>query len=248
MNQLTYSIIIPCAGKSSRFNSQIPKPLTTINGKVSLNILLSNLDSFFKKIIIPIPPGSEMLELFESRIESRFLPKISFVASSPGRGDGGAIIDGMKILQTQEEHFFVCWGDTYIVNKSIFFDLLKYALSDNLRSFAYIPLIFLKDPYVSYMLDKNKYIVEAQQSIDGYKFESGFADQSIFMLSKNIAQFLKISALKYTSPAGQISEISLLKSFKTMAEKNFKLKPMIRAKKDSFSFNTKEDLVFIKSL
>ena len=248
MNQSSYSIIIPCAGKSSRFNSLMPKPLTTINGEVSLNILLSIIIDSFDQIIIPISPGSDMFEMFEGLIDKRFIGKVQLVASTPGRGDGGAILDGMEFLKAKEDHFFVCWGDTYIINNYIFSDLLKFAQSDNFSSFAYIPLVYLNNPYVKYILDEKNCILDAQQSIDGHAFESGFADQSIFMLSKNIEQFLRQASLKAPSSATQSPEISLLRSFRFMVSKNLTLKPMIRESKDSLAFNTIEDLAPIKKL
>lgn len=248
MNQSAHSIIIPCAGKSSRFNSMIPKPLVKINGEVSLNILLSVVVTLFDQIIIPIPPGSDMLKLFESSIDNMYLEKVKLVESKPGIGDGGAILDGMKHLQTQEDHFFVCWGDTYIVNKSIFIDLEQFAQSDDHNSFAYIPLVYLNNPYVRYILDENNFILDTQQSIDGYSLKSGYADQSIFMLSKNIDKFLKTSSSTVTSSTLDSSEISLLRSFKFMASKKLKLKSMLRKSKDSLAFNTKKDLAVIEKL
>ena len=226
----------------------MPKPLTTINGEVSLNILLSIIIDSFDQIIIPISPGSDMFEMFEGLIDKRFIGKVQLVASTPGRGDGGAILDGMEFLKAKEDHFFVCWGDTYIINKYIFSDLLKFAQSDNFSSFAYIPLVYLNNPYVKYILDEKNCILDAQQSIDGHAFESGFADQSIFMLSKNIEQFLRQASLKTPSSATQSPEISLLRSFRFMVSKNLTLKPMIRESKDSLAFNTIEDLAPIKKL
>jgi hypothetical protein len=219
-----------------------------INGKISLNVLLSALDSSFDQIIIPIPPGADMLNRFETALDNKYLEKVQLVASVPGQGDGGAILDGMEYLQTKEKHFFVCWGDTFIINKTIFSDLLKFALSDSLMSYAYIPLVYLDNPYVSYTLDNEKFILDAQQSIDGHTFQAGFADQSIFMLSKDIKKFLQTSSLNITSSVKGASEISLLRSFKTLVSKNLKLKPMIRESKDSLAFNTKEDLATIIKL
>lgn len=41
-------IIIPCAGKSSRMKSSVPKQLLKIKGKAAINYLLEEVDKYFE--------------------------------------------------------------------------------------------------------------------------------------------------------------------------------------------------------
>lgn len=234
------SIIIPCAGNSSRFNSNIPKPLAEFKGKAFINYLLSILSEIFKEIVIPIQPGAQNKKIFLSLIDAKFHEKINLVESEAGRGDAGAIIDGYNYISSQKTHFFVCWGDTYFVDPNIFKELIYDAALDDYSADAYVPLIQSKNPYVSYSLEGNN-IKDALLSIDGHFVQEGLEDQSIFLLSHKLMKTLNSFDQKQKSEARK-KEISLLRFFKYAAAMNHRLVGVTRNLKATLSFNTQEEL------
>lgn len=245
MKNLT--IIIPCAGNSSRFSANLPKSLTNFNGKAFLNNLLTVVDSIFQEIIIPIQPGEKNKELFLSKIDLKFHDKIKLVESTPGRGDGGAILDGFNFMIDQTKYFFVCWGDTYIFNANIFREIFSAAELDAFSSLAYVPLSHSKDPYVTYTLEENQ-IKDTLLSIDGHIEHEGYEDQSIFLLSPALIKILSSFDKKTNPHAEKISETSLLRFFKYAAAENHKLFGEVLGSKATMSFNTQEELVKILKL
>lgn len=70
-------IIIPCAGKSTRMKSSVPKQLLKINGRAAINYLLEEVNKYFETIIIPIPKDKSSKELFNKNIEDHFYQRLN---------------------------------------------------------------------------------------------------------------------------------------------------------------------------
>ena len=175
-------IIIPCAGKSSRMKSSVPKQLLKINGRAAINFLLEEVNKYFESIIIPIPKDKSSEELFSKNIEEHFLSKIHFVESESGAGDGQAVLDGLSSLEANGSLIFVCWGDTFIIDSASAFEKHLNISED---ADIFVPLIFDKNPYVKYVLKENsEFVKDIHLSIDNrneINWEEGLADQSILL-------------------------------------------------------------------
>ena len=235
-------IIIPCAGKSSRMKSSVPKQLLKIKGRPAINYLLEEVDKYFEKIIIPIPNDKSSKELFIKNIEEQFLPKINFIKSQPGSGDGQAVLDGLSSLKANNSLIFICWGDTFIIDSSSAFEK-HLNISDDADIF--VPLIFDKNPYVKYRLKKNSQFVEdIHLSIDENKeinWEEGLADQSIFIVKDSIIKQLQ----EYKNDLNG-SPLNFLR-FMNLFSKSLKIKALKMPKRISKSYNIASEFLDVKS-
>ena len=229
-------IIIPCAGRSSRMQSETPKPLTLIKDRPFLNYLLESLNHRFDQFIIPIPDDKNLQEVFFKSIESVFINKIKFVPSEPGSGDAQAILDGLESVSLDFEHCFVCWGDTFFLEGFPFDRVFQQAASSKVRRSVYVPLVMEADPYVSYELDKDK-VLRVFLSIDGNKFKKGYADQSVFVINKRIKDELK----NYKSNLPKKAEINFLKFISSISGGD-KVMPIVLNSRFTRSFNTQDEL------
>ncbi len=235
-------IIIPCAGKSSRMKSSVPKQLLKIKGRPAINYLLEEVNKYFEKIIIPIPNDKSSKELFIKNIEEQFLPKINLIKSQPGSGDGQAVLDGLSSLKANNSLIFICWGDTFIIDSSSAFEK-HLNISDDADIF--VPLIFDKNPYVKYRLKKNSQFVEdIHLSIDENKeinWEEGLADQSIFIVKDSIIKQLQ----EYKNDLNG-SPLNFLR-FMNLFSKSLKIKALKMPKRISKSYNIASEFLDVKS-
>ena len=235
-------IIIPCAGKSSRMKSSVPKQLLKIKGRAAINYLLEEVDKYFETIIIPIPNDKSSKELFKKNIENHFLSKINFIESEAGSGDGQAVLDGLNSFKAKGNLIFVCWGDTFIIDSPLAFEK-HLNISDDADIF--VPVIFDKKPYVKYMLKENSEFIEnIYLSIDENKeinWEEGLADQSIFIIKDSIIQQLQ----DYKNDLNG-SPLNFLR-FMDLFSKSLKIKALKMPKRISKSYNIASEFLDIKS-
>ena len=235
-------IIIPCAGKSSRMKSSVPKQLLKINGRAAINYLLEEVDKYFETIIIPIPKDKSSKELFNKNIEDHFLSKIKFIESESGSGDGQAVLDGLSSFKANGSLIFVCWGDTFIIDSTSAFE--KH-LNISEGADIFVPLIFDKNPYVKYVLKENSdFVKDIHLSIDNkieINWDEGLADQSIFIVKDSIIQ--QLQEYKNDLNGSPLNFLRFMNSF----SKSLKIKALKIPKRISKSYNIESEFLDIKS-
>jgi bifunctional N-acetylglucosamine-1-phosphate-uridyltransferase/glucosamine-1-phosphate-acetyltransferase GlmU-like protein len=240
--RLLRKIIIPCAGKSSRMKSSVPKQLLKIKGRAAINYLLEEVNKYFETIIIPIPNDKSSKDLFNENIEDHFLSKINFIKSEPGSGDGQAVLDGLSSFKANGSLIFVCWGDTFIIDSPTAFEK-HLNISDDADIF--VPLTFDRKPYVKYMLKKNSELIEQiHLSIDGSQeinWKDGLADQSIFIVKDSIIKQLQ----EYKNDLNG-SPLNFLRFMNTFS-KSLKIKALKMPKRISKSYNIASEFLDIES-
>ncbi len=232
MKNNVFDIMIVAAGNGTRMGSDaLPKILTEINGKTNLQNTIKkisdcgkigqifvivnkrNRDAIAKKIneIIPYYGHPLMDKIFEIEIES-------------GRGDGHAVLEAYRtILKTTKKKisntFFVMWGDAYLTSENIFMDCIQEFEKDTIRS-MFIPVVNEKDPYVTFVVDKNMNCIGADFSKRGEKHPTGFHDQCVFLcntksvidgLSTLESAYLKNG--RYVTDSGELTFLYLVHYF-----------------------------------
>tara|TARA_Y100000590_G_C15497334_1_gene930175 strand:+ start:245 stop:1012 length:768 start_codon:yes stop_codon:yes gene_type:complete len=186
--------IIPCAGKNSRMNSDVPKSLQIINNTTILENILSNLINFFDTFYIPISYENYENKIFHKTISKKFLNKIIFVKSKCGAGDGQAVLDALHIVNKNDynnNYIFLCWGDIFINDKNIINFCIKN-IPNNINSIMFFPTRMIPNPYICFKRDKKNVIKKTLFSKRGDNIESMETDFSMFFMhSKKIFEKLK---------------------------------------------------------
>ena len=117
--------IILAAGKGSRMNSDIPKPLHKIAGKTIIEHILTNIDDAnYDESVIVINKESEDYFSFLKNVNN----KIAFAFQDHQLGTGDAVKSGIKNLDLSNvENVLVVFGDTPLLSSTT---LEKLAVSN----------------------------------------------------------------------------------------------------------------------
>ena len=200
--------IIPCAGHGSRMGKKKSiKSLEVIAGKTILEHLITILSDYVDYFFIPISHDSFRNEIFKKKLPKNLLKKILFVKSVAGSGDGQAVLDSLRIINEKykkNNHVLVCWGDTYILNKSFvvycYENLNKYS-----RYILTFPSALVKNPYVGFLRDNKGKIMKAIFTKRGDRIMNCEKDFSIFFIKpKNIQQELELMKKKLLKSDGTL--------------------------------------------
>ena len=108
--------IILAAGKGSRMNSDIPKPLHKIAGKTIIEHILTNIDDAnYDESVIVINKESEDYFSFLKNVNN----KIAFAFQDHQLGTGDAVKSGIKNLDLSNvENVLVVFGDTPLLSST----------------------------------------------------------------------------------------------------------------------------------
>ena len=108
--------IILAAGKGSRMNSDIPKPLHKIAGKTIIEHILTNIDDAnYDESVIVINKESEDYFSFLKNVNN----KIAFAFQDQQLGTGDAVKSGIRNLDLSNvENVLVVFGDTPLLSST----------------------------------------------------------------------------------------------------------------------------------
>ncbi len=165
---MIYGLII-CAGNQSRFRSQTPKALVTINGQTLLewntNAMKSECDEIF------VVCSNQNQHYFDCE------NKISFES---GKGSGDAVWQALELLNIKKGDFcYVLWGDTLISSELC--KNTKHAL----RCDGVIPCVREDNPYVQVIPRENGGVWAKFSKFDE-KTTAGYHDLSLFYFDADV--------------------------------------------------------------
>jgi NDP-sugar pyrophosphorylase family protein len=193
-----FDVFIVAAGKGSRMNSDTPKILTEINGVPNLWNTFEKLIKSWKFInrVFIVVNSRNKDEIINSsnhfwNVKGQFkaqldgiLPSCQFIEIESGRGDGHAILEAINQIDDEiTDDIFIMWGDAYLTSEQIFLDCInaKRITEDNKDYIPmYVPVINEKNPYVTFVVDKDMRCIGADFSKRGECHPSGFHDQCVF--------------------------------------------------------------------
>lgn len=250
------ALIIPCAGKSSRFKSlEIPKPLAKIDGVPCLIRLIDNLCPYFKKIYIAVPNDPKIRDMYKTYIGRYFSTSpIEIIQVEAGKGDGDAIYEVLKeIKNIAYSSIMIAWGDAVINNK----DLIHNCLSGftNLKKLTplFFPTYKTSNPYVSVGRDKNGQVVKMNFTRKGDYVDYGESDLCIFFCCQDIFHYLdsyrnKILDKNSGNYLTYNSEFNFLETIHDITSQHIEVVACcIGNEDDVLSFNSLEELSKIES-
>lgn len=159
---MIYGLII-CAGKQSRFKSDIPKALVEFNGKSLLDVNISNMSPFCDEIHVVCSYENEHF----------FTCKNKIVISS-GKGSGDAVWQALEHLNVKDgDSCYIMWGDS--LQKAALFEQLKLKYNGE----TIIPCRFEENPYVQ-VIQKEENKLEIRFSKFKETITAGYHDLSLF--------------------------------------------------------------------
>ncbi len=159
---MIYGFII-CAGRQSRFKSEIPKALMKVDGVSLLDMNIEAMSPFCDKVFVVCSFQNEKYFNVDNKI----------VVES-GKGSGDCVWQALEIVKPKPgDKCFVMWGDS-LQRKEIF-----ESLSKNYDKINLIPCVYEEKPYVQIKQIGNGRVV-ARFSKFNEEITAGFHDLSVF--------------------------------------------------------------------
>lgn len=221
-NALKPDLYIICAGMGSRMGGTIPKALVKITDKPNLTTTLQQIGHKFDKVFVVTNEENQgpWLEYFValSKDYPELWNNVFNVAIKSGRGDGHAVLEGLRKSQALWQvspDIVIAWGDVFFPHAEIIDELLSVEFL--LEDFGYVPVQWEDNPYVTIVAQRDNTITHAEFSKYGELNEVGFHDQSVFRFKRDLLLHtlldMDISLNKNGKYITQGNELSLLYVF-----------------------------------
>jgi molybdopterin-guanine dinucleotide biosynthesis protein A len=164
------SLLILAAGRSSRMESTIPKALSLINGRSSIELIVSQLHSVFDEVTV-VCSEANLMEI-RSHLEPLF-PNLDLTYKIQKNLDGtfSGVRDGFDLDASTT---VLIWCDQPMFKLSIVSDLIKF-FEDSLTDFL-LPISKRKENYTQVIFDTNGKI---EKILQAYKNTIGNTNKTI---------------------------------------------------------------------
>ena len=231
------SIIIPAAGRSSRFKTKLSKIFYVYKKKLIIEHILNKMQNVSNEvIIITSPTNYKKLLKISKKYKSM---NIQFVIQHKPKGMGHAVYLGLKKIRTRDAG--VIWADQIFLLKKTILGTIKIFLSSN--SILCFPIFFKKNPYVYVSLKNEKFYKIIQTRESERKIEKGYSDCGFFVFkTKIVKQILKKLILNKKIITKKTKEIDFLKSFTFLKKFGEIITVHANSVKDTNGINYLEDL------
>ena len=205
------SIIVPAAGRSSRFKTKESKIFFSYKNKTLIEHVIDKVKDFTKNIIIisNIRNYEKLKQVIKKYKKYKKL-KIDILLQKKPRGMGDAVSIGLSTIKTS--HCAVIWADQIFLTKETIKKTINHFLKS--RSVLCFPIFFKKKPYV-YIKYKNKNFENVVQTREGgRKVNEGYSDCGFFIFqTKIVKKVLKELTAKKKNITKKTKEIDFLKIF-----------------------------------
>jgi len=231
------SIIIPAAGRSSRFKTKISKIFYVYKKKLIIEHILKKIQNISNDIIIITSPTNYKKLL---QIKKKYkLMNIKLVIQNKPKGMGQAVYLGLKKIKTR--YSAVIWADQiFLLKKTILSTIKKFISSKSILCF---PIFFKKNPYVYVSLKNDKFYKIIQTRESDIKIQKGYSDCGFFVFkTKIVKQTLKKLILNKKIITKKTKEIDFLKSFTFLKKYGEVITVPAYSIKDTNGINYLEDL------
>ena len=234
------TIIVPAAGKSSRFKNKKSKILYTYKKKIILEHIIDKCLVFSKNILII--SNRKNLKKIKSIIKRKYKKfNIKILIQEKPLGMGDAVYIGLQKVITR--FAATIWADQiYIENETIKKTIIYFEKSKSLFTF---PVFYKKNPYTKIIRDKSKKFVEIVQSKEiDYDLKSGESDCGFFIFkTSKIRKLLKYLINKKMILSKKSNEVEFLSAFKYIKKIGKITTIKANSEKDTLGINFKKDLI-----
>ncbi len=224
---MIYGLII-CAGKQSRFKTDLPKALVDIKGETLLD----------RNIRVMYPFCDEIYTVCSVE-NAHYFKQVEKIVIDSGKGSGDAVWQALERLNIKKgDTCFIIWGDS--MQQPLIFEKLK----KEYNGIALIPTVYEERPYVQIIPTENNR-VEVRFSKFNETITSGYHDLSIFYCNaydllealRTLRSMIIDSEGKYVHKHG--NEMDFLDAFN---ETGLRANICVLENYNDFSFNTLEEL------
>lgn len=188
--------VILAAGEGKRLRPltlEKPKPLVEVNGKSLLEYNMDNLEGLVEEIILIIGyKGEQIKEKFGDNYKNM---KLKYVEQKEQLGTGHALLCVEDLVK---DRFIVLYGDDLYSRKDIE-NCLKHELCvlakkvDNPERFG---IVFLKNGYVSNIIEKPQEFVGDLANIGVYTLTKGIFDELRKVKKNEKGEYLLVEGIK----------------------------------------------------
>jgi bifunctional UDP-N-acetylglucosamine pyrophosphorylase / glucosamine-1-phosphate N-acetyltransferase len=246
---MSYTLIIPAAGKGSRLGYEQPKVLFPIQGKPILFYLFKNFAPFVSRaIVITSPAGREEIEKATRELNPKFTVEFAEQRTPVGMVD--AILCASPLISLKENILLV-WGDQVLLSqKTISNAIQTFEASAKLRKRCVLPTISLKNPYIHFERDSQGKIENCRMRREGVKMPTvGESDAGFFILSGALIKDELQAFFKDPNSKGiKTGEVSFPPFFAHVAKQNIPvLTSIVETPQETIGLNDKNDLEIINS-
>ncbi len=173
-------LIIPAAGKGSRLNADVPKPLYPVAGKPAIVHVLDLFSDFTEQIIILINPSHR--QAFEQVLKKRE-ERIVLVDHDIQTGEGRAVRDALPHAGGDCRDVIVAWADLIKGNREKIQKTLEMHYESG--SSMTFPTMWEPNPYVAILRDEQDRVCRAAFRQYGEIHLRGEHDCSFFVINRN---------------------------------------------------------------
>ncbi len=177
--------IIPCAGRSDRFNNQC-KALVNLNGQTVVERIVKQISLYVNSITV-ISDSQHKNQFYEKFDTNN---RVSIILDDSYSGTGGVIEKALANFSNKDT-ILIVWGDTVYKSEKFIGDFIKEYYKCQ-KYELYIAAQFEKNPYLAVLLDDNvipNNIFFSKE--EGYRLPSGYHDLSTFIIKRGILRYLK---------------------------------------------------------
>lgn len=165
---MNYGLII-CAGKQSRFKSDIPKALVNLNGEILLKRNIKAMKPYCDKIIVVCSIEKQSFFTKDILLDAELKP----IAS--GKGSGDAVWQILKNMEFKsEDRCYIMWGDSLQKQETY------SRLNREYNGVSLIPCKKEEKPYVQ-IKKTGEFCLEVLFSKFNEQITEGYHDLSLFL-------------------------------------------------------------------
>ena len=238
MNQNKSLALVLAAGKGTRMNSEIPKPLSLVYGKPIISWIIESFKKNKIDICLIINPR-------DKKIFKNYHNDVRFVYQNNPKGTGHAVIQAIEIIKNYS-NIFIFVGDSPFIGSNIIFKMIN-SHSYNNSDCTILSGIFneKKFPYAR-VIRKNKSITKFVEEKDTN--DSEFQVNELFCSHYLFKSKILLKFLKYLKPDNKNSEIYLTDILNHLIKNNKSINSIIiKDWMHLVGLNTKEDISWIES-
>lgn len=247
-----HALLILASGKSSRFGGY-PKAFCLIDDTYIAQHTINHGSKFFDKTYLVI--NREIYPMYKDAVHG-----CTTIAIGTGQGDSHSFLRAARLIKEDcgAERITLCWGDTVYFDEDIFKKAAELVVDEAAAGVSLASID--KEPYAWYEPDGDKIRASHFRGEEG-TVETGIHDQSVFVFNtevicKQLEQYMDALGLNdeedYVNK--EVSkEMKMLNAFTFFYEKYstdamLPMKFALIESGHSYSFNTQEELDFIRSM
>lgn len=240
--------VVPAAGRGSRLGFAGPKLLAPLGPNITIwtvmrEKLLAVADSI---VVILSPDGAEQFVPVLAHDPERERIKVAIQEKPTGMAP--AVAAGKEIWK-QASSVLVIWGDqVHVLPETLTGLLARHA--ENSTPKVTMPIVEVDAPYVQYVFDDRKRLLEVRETREGHKVDArGYSDVGTFLLENQDLDTLLERYIEESPQSKVTAEINFLPFFVWLSKKGWRVEGWpISEPEQARGINDHNDLEYFQKL